>query len=103
MDFAGRLRVVLTPGPDQAIIDFYDNGPGVPPDRAEQIFEPFHTSKQGGTGLGLSLSHNIIRNHGGDLALDPDYRGGAHFVVILPRAEKGSKNGGEQEDPHPGR
>jgi|GEM_PF-3123673 len=93
MEFKGWLKVVLYQRGDLAVIDLFDNGPGIPPNRRAQIFEPFHSSKNGGMGLGLSLSHTIMRNHGGDLSLDPDHAPGAHFVLTLPLNPKGSTHG----------
>lgn len=64
-----------------------DNGPGVPADMAQRIFDPFFTTKPmgTGTGLGLSVSRAIARDHGGDLLLDHQREGeGACFVLRLP-------------------
>lgn len=66
-----------------------DNGPGIPPEFLPHIFDPFFTSKQAGegTGLGLSVSQNIVRRHRGTLTaenLPPWEGGGARFIVALP-------------------
>ena len=63
-----------------------DNGPGVPPDIRSRIFDPFFTTKQAGlgTGVGLSLVHNIVSGHGGTIALDETPGGGATFAAELP-------------------
>lgn len=70
-------------------IDVEDEGPGVPAEVAEQIFEPFFTTKaQGhGTGLGLSVSRQILRRFGGSIAYAPRHGGGSRFTVTLPSAE----------------
>jgi signal transduction histidine kinase len=65
-------------------ISFSDTGPGVPLDVRDSIFEPFFSTKQGGTGLGLSVSYGIISAHGGRLELDPAYTSGARFCITLP-------------------
>jgi signal transduction histidine kinase len=64
-----------------------DNGPGIPADIKEKVFLPFFTTKPAGsgTGLGLSLSHDIVANgHGGTLAVESEEGHGATFIVALP-------------------
>lgn len=63
-----------------------DNGPGVPKDLRERIFHPFFTTKAPGkgTGLGLALSRQVIREHGGSIGLDSPAHGGARFTIRLP-------------------
>ncbi len=64
-----------------------DNGPGIAPELAGTLFDPFVTSKSQGMGLGLSISHGIIEAHGGKLTVNPDYREGAEFNFTLPLGE----------------
>ena len=61
-----------------------DSGPGIPPERCQAIFDPFYTTKDGSTGIGLSLSQRIINDHGGTLAAASEKSGGARFVIELP-------------------
>ena len=61
-----------------------DNGPGVPAELADRLFKPFETSKQRGMGLGLSLSREIVKAHGGRLWRDATVTVGARFVLRLP-------------------
>ncbi len=63
-----------------------DTGPGVPPQLADRIFNPFYTTKPvgQGTGLGLSISHGIVHEHGGRIELRASEGGGATFVIELP-------------------
>jgi histidine kinase len=63
-----------------------DNGPGVPPELEERVFEPFYTSKPPGegTGLGLSIAYGIVKDHDGEIRLESSEAGGARFVVSLP-------------------
>lgn len=69
----------------QLVIRVEDSGPGVPPDLAEKIFEPFITGKVNGTGLGLSVSYGIIESHKGTLRLvPPQNASGACFEIRLP-------------------
>jgi two-component system sensor histidine kinase HydH len=61
-----------------------DEGPGVAPEIREHLFEPFVTSKERGTGLGLAVSHRIVREHRGTITVDRSPAGGARFTVSLP-------------------
>lgn len=63
-----------------------DNGPGVPADQADRIFEPYVTSKAKGTGLGLAIVKRIIEELGGSIKLDTASRDGASFLIRLPVA-----------------
>ena len=60
-----------------------DRGPGVPPEAAEQIFDPYFTGKAGGTGLGLALVKQTIEMHGGTIGVTETPGGGATFVVRI--------------------
>ncbi len=61
-----------------------DSGPGIPPGETPRIFEPFHTTKPAGLGMGLAISRALVEAHGGHLRLEANERGGATFVVSLP-------------------
>lgn len=61
-----------------------DSGPGIPDERLPHIFEPFFSTKDGGTGLGLTVSYNIVTAHGGTLELVSNNGPGACFRVYLP-------------------
>ena len=67
---------------------FQDNGPGVPVDQQRNIFEPFFSTKEGGTGLGLTVSYNIVTAHGGTLELLTNHGRGACFRLFLPTGGK---------------
>jgi signal transduction histidine kinase len=62
-----------------------DSGGGIPPAEREQIFEPFFTTKAQGSGLGLSIVHSVVAQHGGSISVGQSRYGGARFVVELPR------------------
>ncbi|QJX45535.1 hypothetical protein HMJ29_00700 [Hymenobacter taeanensis] len=75
--------------PDGAVvISIRDNGVGIPVDEQERIFEPFFTTKPmgEGTGLGLSLSHDIVKSHGGTLHVQSREGEGTEIIVTLPVA-----------------
>jgi signal transduction histidine kinase len=63
-----------------------DNGPGIPPNIIDKIFQPFFTTKPTGqgTGLGLSLSYDIIKAHGGTLTVTTTEGVGTEFIIHLP-------------------
>ncbi len=61
-----------------------DNGPGVPAQHAEQIFDPFYTTRPDGTGLGLAVVRSVARAHGGDIQLSRNTASGAVFTLRLP-------------------
>jgi two-component system, NtrC family, sensor kinase len=84
----GLVDVVLDGDGDDVTIDFTDNGPGVARDDMGKIFAPFFSTKtdRGGTGLGLSLSYEIVRRHGGEIQARNEPDGGCRFTVRLPRA-----------------
>ncbi len=82
---SARLRIALEREPDAVLIVVDDNGPGIPAEQREAIFEPFISSKGSrGTGLGLPVSRKILREHGGDLVAHDSPLGGARFVLRLP-------------------
>lgn len=82
----GKVRLGWFTRGDEAGFIIEDDGPGVPEDLRERIFEPFFTTKPvgRGTGLGLSVTHGIIEEHGGRIELTRSELGGARFHVILP-------------------
>ncbi|MFN4191729.1 MAG: ATP-binding protein [Tabrizicola sp.] len=89
--FVPEIRVTLTADEAEAVIRIADNGTGLPPDRA-RLFEPYVTTREKGTGLGLPIVKKIIEEHGGTLALldAPVFPGndhaGAMAEIRLPRS-----------------
>jgi two-component system, NtrC family, sensor kinase len=63
-----------------------DNGPGIPAEIKDKIFQPFFTTKPTGqgTGLGLSLSYDIVKAHGGELKMETKEGEGTEFIIQLP-------------------
>jgi signal transduction histidine kinase len=80
-----RVRVVVERRGPSAVLCVQDNGPGVAARIRPRLFEPFVTGKPSGVGIGLALSRNIARAHGGDLALE-EGGPGATFLLTLPLA-----------------
>lgn len=69
----------------QVVITIDDDGPGIPPDRREEVFRAFATEGAGGTGLGLTIVRDIVRAHGGDVRLATSRMGGLSVRITLPR------------------
>ncbi|MBN1955003.1 MAG: response regulator [Anaerolineae bacterium] len=86
MPEGGDLRVgtLLSKDGEWVLIAFRDSGPGVPPEQESHIFEPFYTTKQSGTGLGLAVSYGIVERHGGAIEVSSQPGMGATFIVQLP-------------------
>jgi signal transduction histidine kinase len=88
--YGDAARVTLAESEGLATVTIEDDGPGLPPDELERIFEPFYrvedsrNRETGGTGLGLPIARNILRAHGGDVSLGNRAGGGARAVVTLP-------------------
>jgi signal transduction histidine kinase len=91
MPEGGKLSVRSEETEDGVRIVVEDTGRGVPPSVRPSIFDPFFTTRapNEGTGLGLAVSNEIVRRHGGTLELLPDRpeQSGAAFAIALPRGE----------------
>jgi two-component system NtrC family sensor kinase len=83
----GRIAVGLEASASFLRVKIQDNGPGIPMEKLETIFQPFYSTKlnRGGTGLGLSISYDIVHRHGGSLRAVSAPGEGACFHVELPR------------------
>lgn len=88
MPAGGDLRISAQAVDHGVEIIFQDSGPGIPEDRRNNIFEPFFSTKEGGTGLGLTVSYNIVTAHGGTLDLLDECGPGACFRLFLPIGDK---------------
>jgi signal transduction histidine kinase len=84
----GDLRITARTWEDGVELLFQDSGPGISIDEQANVFEPFFSTKDGGTGLGLTVSYNIITAHGGSLELLADRAPGACFRIFLPTGGK---------------
>ena len=83
------LRTRLTSS-DTVQVDICDNGPGIPPEELNRIFDPFYTTKPvgEGSGMGLSICYRIIENHGGTITVNSKTGKGTIFTVTLPRQDE---------------
>lgn len=83
---AGTLKIKTEGCGDYARVIFADNGPGIPPNVKDKLFDPFFTTRSdiGGTGLGLSICHGIVTEHGGKIYVESDPGQGTRFFVDLP-------------------
>ncbi len=88
--YAGPARIRLSAADGTAIVTVTDDGPGIPPDELEAVFEPFRrledsrSLESGGAGLGLSIARTILRAHGGTITLANRPEGGLEATVRLP-------------------
>ncbi len=105
----GRIEIATKCEPDGLSVNISDNGPGIPEAVAQRVFEPFFSTKSEGegTGLGLSISLGIVKEHGGNISVDPGGAGsgrGATFTVELPtgvRAKPSPLARGAETEPAP--
>ena len=91
MEYSGSLRVeeLLSGSGDGALfacIRVQDSGPGIPPEHLPDIFTPFFSTKEQGTGLGLPIAKSILEEHGGDIQVSSSPETGTVFTLLLPVA-----------------
>ncbi len=80
----GRVIVAAHIRGERAILQVRDNGPGVPEEAWERVFDPYYTTKSEGTGLGLAIVKKIVLEHGGEISCGHAPEGGANFEIRLP-------------------
>ena len=81
---SGKLILAVFEEKDLVTINITDNGKGIPAESLSKLFEPFFTSKRGGTGLGLTATYNIITKHDGSIKVKSKENVGTSFIVTLP-------------------
>lgn len=99
---SGRILIeARTDGPGRLELSVHDEGPGLPPDEAERIFERHergdHADQTQGFGLGLWVARRIARQHGGDVTVSPSPLGGTRFVLTL--VQEAPADGARQGEP----
>jgi signal transduction histidine kinase len=83
----GHVWLEVRPAPGGCVgLEVRDDGPGIPADQLENIFHPFFTTKETGTGLGLALVHQMVVEHGGEITVESAPGRGSTFRVTLPAA-----------------
>ncbi len=80
----GELIIRSTSRDAEIYIEIIDTGPGIPPEQAEKIFNPYFTTRSGGTGLGLPTCRRIIEEHQGHIDLHSEPGKGTSFTIVLP-------------------
>jgi signal transduction histidine kinase len=93
MPQGGALTITTARDNDWIDVSLSDTGPGITPEEASKIFEPFYTTKATGTGLGLAISYGIIERHGGRITVTSEPGHGATFTVRLPVRAQSMENG----------
>ena len=86
----GKIHLQVTKDTKGCFVEISDNGPGIPDNEKEEVFEPFFSRKEGGTGLGLLISRKIVESYGGSITVTDCEKGGACFTVFLPEHVKDS-------------
>ena len=84
MEKGKKIVVTSSVEGDGIILTVSDSGPGITPEIKDKIFDPYFTTKSDGTGIGLSISHRIVTDHGGSLTVSDSDLGGAEFRVKIP-------------------
>jgi len=98
---AGSVQGLKLPGRDYVIFSVRDEGIGIPAEHLGKIFDPYFSTKQRGSGLGLSISYSIVKKHDGMIRADSTLGEGTTFSVYLPAAEEAASQDapGEREPP----
>jgi len=85
----GAVRFACAVNSGELRFEVRDDGPGIPPERIEEIFVPFYSTKEGGAGIGLALARQIALAHGGRLTAAPNGGRGMTFVLSIPAPQGG--------------
>lgn len=85
MPEGGSVRVTLADEPCRVVLSVEDEGTGIDSALVENVFDPFVTTKQTGTGLGLAVTRQIVQSHSGQIRCEPGSTGGARFVIEFSR------------------
>jgi signal transduction histidine kinase len=86
MPEGGTLRVILEEQRKYAVLRIADQGPGIPDDIREKIFDLYFTTKSGGSGIGLAMTYRILQLHYGSIEVQSDGERGTEFLLRIPLA-----------------
>jgi signal transduction histidine kinase/CheY-like chemotaxis protein/putative methionine-R-sulfoxide reductase with GAF domain len=98
MDQGGELRIVTDYNDDEIMIEFHDEGGGIPQSILKNLGKPFNTTKTKGTGLGLSICKEILAEHGGRLDVEKSSPAGTTFIIRIPRNREQTKKQDSSND-----
>jgi signal transduction histidine kinase len=79
-----RIELLIENGGSNAVVRVRDNGAGIAPEKLARIFNPFFTTKEKGTGLGMAISKKIVEAHAGTIDVVSEPGRGTEFAVSLP-------------------
>jgi signal transduction histidine kinase len=91
VDGGGQIGIATRRHPERGAcvqLIVTDSGAGIPADALPRIFDPFFSTKPGGTGLGLSVSDGIVREHGGTIEVESAPGRGTRFTITLPALDR---------------
>ncbi|MBM3293812.1 MAG: HAMP domain-containing protein, partial [Candidatus Aminicenantes bacterium] len=83
----GEVRVTVSGSGDRVVTSFEDTGPGIEKEILDRIFEPYFSTKDVGTGLGLPIARKIVEDHDGSIRLESEAGRGTRVTIALPRSE----------------
>ncbi|MFT4175732.1 MAG: ATP-binding protein [Luteolibacter sp.] len=84
----GRIAIGTASNDYETLVTIQDNGGGISPEHMGALFEPYRTTKSGGTGLGLLIVRRIVREHGGQIEIDSETNEGTRVQIHLPHAQR---------------
>jgi len=85
MEQGGTLKVTSSSNNEVVSVDVHDTGKGISEENRNRIFDPFFTTKEDGTGMGLAITYNIVREHGGSIEVDTALNQGTTVSILLPQ------------------
>ena len=94
----GHITIRTRVNDYEYVISIEDNGTGISPEHMGALFEPYRTTKSSGSGLGLLIVRRIIREHGGEIAIESEVNQGTRVLLHLPRTERSVRSLGAPDE-----